>query len=150
MYCTCLIYIRKVNHYPCSRQDHEPGSQVRVQVNDLLASSPPAPHHQSPSAVAGHCTPEWKVIVEPHGPRYTAPWSLVPVTAATITNCQWKSGCGDTGTLAGDRSNNPDTSHCHTKINGDHLHQQQTFLRPPNNNSQPYLHTIEKDCSELS
>ena len=91
---------------------------------------------------SGHCTPEWKVIVEPHGPRHTAPWSLVPATAATITNCQWKSGCGDTGTLAGDRSNNPDTGHCQTKINGDHLHQQQTFLRPPNNNSQPYLHYI--------
>ena len=53
MYCTCLIYIRKVNHCPCSGEDHEPGSQVSVQVNDLLASSPPAPHHQSPSAVAG-------------------------------------------------------------------------------------------------
>ena len=53
------------------RQDHEPGSQVSVQVNDLLAPPPvPAPHHQSPSAVAGHCTVEWKVIVEPHGTRY--------------------------------------------------------------------------------
>ena len=141
MNCTCLIHMRKISPPLCLGEDHEHGSQVRVQVNDLLAPSPrPAPSVTVCSS--GHCTPEWKVIVEPHGPRHTAPWSLVPATAATITNCQWKSGCRDTGTLAGDRSNNPDTSHCQTKINGDHLHQQQTFLRPPNNNSQPYLHYI--------
>ena len=36
MYCTCLIHMRKISPHPCSRQDHEPGSQVSVQVNDLL------------------------------------------------------------------------------------------------------------------